>query len=165
MRGVFGVDAQAPRRLRRCPRFDVVHRHGDADPAGGADEHAVRRQCSSSRSAICGHLFGVAQSLLAGAGVGVAGIDDDGLRVPFFIAPTQTFTGAAQTWLVVNIPATVAGRFGNDQREVALLAFVRAFAGAEAFDVAKNAAGEKAFRRNDGTGISNVFSASLDKQC
>ena len=34
-------------------------------------------------------------------------------------------------------------RFGNDQREVAFLAFVRAFAGAEPFDVAKNAAGHE----------------------
>src|ERR1700690_4342961 len=29
--------------------------------------------------------------------------------VPFFTRSTQTFTGAAQTWLVVNMPATVAG--------------------------------------------------------
>ena len=29
--------------------------------------------------------------------------------VPFLTRSTQTFTGAAQTWLVVNMPATVAG--------------------------------------------------------
>src|SRR5882757_10859739 len=29
--------------------------------------------------------------------------------VLFFTRSTQTFTGAAQTWLVVNMPATVAG--------------------------------------------------------
>jgi len=29
--------------------------------------------------------------------------------VPFFTRSTQIFTGAAQTWFVVNIPATVAG--------------------------------------------------------
>src|SRR5208282_4577078 len=28
---------------------------------------------------------------------------------PFLTRSTQTFTGAAQTWLVVNMPATVAG--------------------------------------------------------
>ena len=41
--------------------------------------------------------------------------------------------------------------FGNDQRQVALLAFVRAFAGAEPFDVAKNARRLEALRGGDRT--------------
>ena len=43
------------------------------------------------------------------------------------------------------------GHFGHDEREVALLALLRAFAGAEAFDVAEHAAGEKALRGDDGS--------------
>ena len=72
--------------------------------------------------------------------------------VPFFMRSTQIFTGAAQTWLVVNMPGDGRGRFGNDECEVAFRAFVRAFAGAKFFDVAKHAAGEKAFGRDDGAG-------------
>ena len=42
-------------------------------------------------------------------------------------------------------------RFRDDEREVALAALVRAFAGAEAFDVAKDARGPEALRGDDGT--------------
>ena len=75
-------------------------------------EPTKRRACRKIQRAFGerNHFARIGHALFAGAGIGVAGIHDDDLRdVPFFTRSTQTFTGAAQTWLVVNIPATVAG--------------------------------------------------------
>ena len=90
--------------------------------------------------------------MLAGAGVGVAGIHDDDLRRAFLHALDADFHRRGANLVGREHAGDGRGRFGDDQREVALLAFVRAFAGAELFDVAKHAAGEKAFGRDDGTG-------------
>ncbi len=70
---------------------------------------------------------------------------------PLLTRSTQTLTGAAQTWLVVNMPATVAGTSDTMSARSRFLPLLRAFAGAEAFDVAEDAAGAKALRRKDGT--------------
>ena len=96
------------------------------------------------------HFHGVLQALFAGAGVGVAGIDDDG--------PGGSFPDALNTNLHRR-GANLVGRkhAGNrrrhlrhNQRQIAFLPLVRALARAEAFDVAKHAAGEKALGRDDG---------------
>ena len=47
------------------------------------------------------------------------------------------------------MPATVAGTSETISARSRFLPFVRAFARAEAFDVAEHATGEEALRRND----------------
>jgi len=81
--------------------------------------------------------LGVAKSLAASAGVGVPGIHDDRARKFFARVLRLIFTGAAQTWFVVNTPATAAGVSETIKRDHAFV-LSRAFASAELFDVAEN---------------------------
>ena len=64
---------------------DVVHRQRNANPSGRSDQHLlggnIQRGCGNP-----GHLRGVAEALPAGAGIGVAGIDDDRPRHAAFHA-------------------------------------------------------------------------------
>ncbi len=101
-----------------------------------------------------GHFAGVLQTLFARAGIGVAGIHDDGLRNAFFHALDADFHRRGANLIGGEHAGDRRRHFGNNQRQVAFLPLVRAFAGAEAFDVTKHAAGEKALWRDDGTGIS-----------
>ena len=58
-----------------------------------------------------GSFQGVFIPLPPGAGIGIARVDHHPWAVPFTATrATQTFTGAAQTWLVVNIPPRNRGR-------------------------------------------------------
>ena len=114
------------------------------------------RTCSAG---MCSVLFGkrrhcqrVLHALSAGAGVGVAGIDHDRLRGAFLHARHANFHRRGADLVGREHARHGRRRFGNDQRQVAFLALVRAFAGAEPFDVAKHAAGQKAVRRDDGAG-------------
>ena len=100
----------------------------------------------NARSAIANHFLRVLQALLAGAGIGVAGIDDDGARGSLFHALDANFHRRGANLVGREHAGDGRRHFGNDEREVALLSLVRAFARAEAFDVAKHAAGEKALR-------------------
>ena len=93
----------------------------------------------------------VGHALFAGAGVRVTGINDDDLCRAFLHAFGADLYRGSANLICREHSSHRRGRFGNDKREVALLALVRAFAGAEFFDVAKHAAGEKAGGRNDGS--------------
>ena len=57
---------------------EVRHRQMDTDPAGRADEHVGvgKFKCLAGEG---GHFEGIGQALWSGAGVGVAGVDDDSL--------------------------------------------------------------------------------------
>ena len=56
--------------------FEDRHRQRPADHAGAGDEH-VRRVAVQFEGEEFGHAAGVEQALVAGAGVGVAGADDE----------------------------------------------------------------------------------------
>ena len=90
--------------------------------------------------------------MLAGAGIGVSRIHDHDLRDSFFYAFNANLHWRGANLIRREHAGDNGGRFGNDERKVTLQTFVRAFAGTNPFDVAKNAAGQKAFGRNDGTG-------------
>ena len=111
------------------------------EPCGKASACSAKRAISQR----------VLQSLLAGAGIGVAGVGDDRLGAALLHALDADLHGRG-AGLVGGEHAGHGGRrLGDDERQVALLALVRAFAGAEAFDVAKDARGTEAPRGNDGT--------------
>ena len=129
---------------------DVRHRHRDANAARGTDEHLFRRHVQQ----LCGegrHLFRVGQTLAPGAGVRVAGVDHDGLGLPAFHAFGADLHGCGADLIGREHAGGGGGHFGHDEREVALGSLVRALAGAEAFDVAKHAAGQETFGCDDGT--------------
>ena len=105
------------------------------------------------------HFERVLHALFAGAGVGVAGIDDECLRTatPYSLDADLHRRGA--DLIGREHAGDGRGHFGNDEREVALPALLRTFAGAEAFDVAEHAGSQKTFRRSDGT--VNAFQLDL----
>ena len=104
------------------------------------------------------HFARIGQALFAGAGVGVAGIHDERLRDALFHALDANFHRRGANLIGREHAGDGRRDFGNDQRKVALLSLVRAFAGAEAFDVAKHAAGQKAVGATMEPGISlNCF--------
>ena len=81
--------------------------------------------------------------MFAGAGVGIAGIDHDGLGGSLFHAPDTNLHRRGANLVGGEHARHGRRRLGNDERKVALLALLRTFAGAEAFDVAKYATGGK----------------------
>ena len=56
--------------------FDARHRHEPADHAGRSDQHLLGPKPKSLAGAFR-HAPGVVQALFAGAGIGVAGTNDD----------------------------------------------------------------------------------------
>ena len=60
------------------PASDRVHRQQLADQAGGAD-HDVPRRDAEDLGDVLGRAVGVEKALGAGAGVGAAGVEDDGV--------------------------------------------------------------------------------------
>ncbi len=136
--------------VRRGPQFDgglddagadIVHRQRDADAARwsrrGPSLAASASACSVKR-AISRASF---KPCLPVQALALPELTTTAWALPFLTRSTQTFTGAAQAWLVVNMPATVGRHIGDNERQVAFSALVRAFAGAEPFDVAEDAAG------------------------
>ena len=89
------------------------------------------------------------QTLFSRAGVRISRIHDDDLRHSAFHAFDTNFHRRGADLVRREHSGDGRGRFGNNERKVALLSFIRAFARAKSFDVAKHAAGEKAFWRDD----------------
>src|SRR6266700_2950364 len=148
--GVGGV-ARSGTQRRRCfqnTRADIVHRQRDPDSASGASEHRAAWEATRLFGET-NHLQGISHAWFAGAGVGVARVDDDGLGAAFSYARrTQLHWRRAN--LVGGEGACDRGRhLRHDKRQVALPAFVRAFAGADALDVAKHPAGPEPLRSDD----------------
>jgi len=146
--GVGGVVAQKLRRLEDA-RLHVRHRHGHADAAGAADEDVFDRHVQLLRGD-GSHLDRILHALPASAGVGVAGVDDDGLGLPLPHTRHADFDRRGAYLVGREKPCDRGGHFGDDQCEVALPSLVGTFAGAKPLDVTEHAAGEKTFRRDDG---------------
>ena len=74
-------------------------------------------------------------------------MDDDGLRdaIAHALRANLMVMGGEKS-------GAGGGHLGDEEGENPLLCLVRAFAGAEAFDVAEDAGGEEAARRHDGAG-------------
>jgi hypothetical protein len=98
------------------------------------------------------HLQRIPQTLLAGAGIGIAGVDDNCLGAAFFHALDADLDGRRAGLVGGEHAGHGGGGFGDDECKVALVPLVRAFAGAKAFDVAKDTGGAKASRGKDGAG-------------
>ena len=149
--GLGGVDGVVAQELRGVEdaRLHVGHRHGHADAARAADEDVFDRHVQLSRGD-GRHFDRVLHPLPAGTGVGVAGVDDDGLGHAPLHAWHADFHRRGANLIGGEKSGGCRGHFGDDQREIALPAFVGTSAGAEPFDVTKHSAGEKAFRRDDG---------------
>ena len=103
--GVGGVveSASAPGRAAadrlRDAGLEHRHRQRPADHAGGRDQHLLGRAADVLRGEL-GHPLGVGEALLAGAGVGVAGADDDGAGVgPREPLPADLHRGGADAVL------------------------------------------------------------------
>jgi len=129
---------------------DIIHRHRDANTAGGPDEgRALREGERLFREAH--HFQRVLQTLLAGAGIGVAGVNYDCLSASSFHAFDADFNRRGAGLVSGEHAGHGAGRLRDNESKVALFPLVRAFAGAEAFDVAKDAGGAEALRRKDRT--------------
>src|SRR5207244_2234721 len=97
-----------------------------------------------------GHLQRVFHALLAGTGVGIAGVDYNGLGSALSYPRDANFDGRGAHLISREHARDGCGDFGYDEREVALFAFVRAFASPEAFDVAKHAGSKETFRGDNG---------------
>ena len=97
------------------------------------------------------HLQRVLQTLLAGAGIGIAGVDDNRPGAALLHALDADFNGRGAGLVSGEHAGHGGGRLRYNKTKVTLLALVRAFAGAEAFDVAKDAGGSKALGRKDRT--------------
>ena len=77
--------------------------------------------------------------MLAGTGIGIAGVDDNGLGSALSDARDADLDRRGAHLVGREHTSNGGGHFRYDEREVTLFAFVRTFASAEAFDVAKNA--------------------------
>ena len=77
---------------------------------------------------------------------------DECLRMATFYSIHADFHGSGANLVRCEHSGDGGRRPGNDECEVTFPSFVGAFARAELLDVTKNAAGEKAHRRDDGTG-------------
>ena len=142
---------------------DVVHRQRDSDTARGPDEDRARRQ-DERLFRETGHFAGVFQTLPACAGVGIAGIDDDCLGPALGHALEADFDRRGTGLIGGEHAGDRGGDFGHNQRQVALISFVRAFAGAEALDITKDTRGAKAPRGNNGTWDCSQFSFHSSSQ-
>ena len=135
--------------------LDVGHGQGDADAARGSDQNITggnfMRRGRQGGGGVFGHGFGIAKALPAGAGVGVAGIDHHGARAPALDLRRAPLDRRGANLVGGKRTGHRGGRIGNDQGQIAFLAFVRAFAGAESFDVAKDPGSLKALRGGHGT--------------
>ena len=130
---------------------DIVHRQGNANAARGGDENLRHRDVQGGRGET-GHGLGIEAALEAGAGVGVAGIDDNGASEAAFGDTAAKANGGGANLVGGEGPCNGGGSVGKEQGQIAFLAFVGAFARAEAFDVAKDAGGKEARGGGDGTG-------------
>ena len=149
--GVRGVVAGGPEQAGGGgdAGADILHGHRHANAAGGAHEREAGGEVERffrKRD----HGAGIRHALTAGAGVGIAGIDDDELGLPALHAFHADLHRGGANLVGGEESGHGRGRLGDDQREIALRPLVGTLAGAEAFDVAKHAAGEKAPRGDDG---------------
>ena len=127
---------------------NVRHRQRDADPAGRTDEHVggfEAKRLAGER----GHFECVGQALRAGAGVGIAGVDDDGARGAVAQMRDAELHRRGANLVCRKHPGGFRRDVGDDKREVPFLALVAAFAGAECFDIAKPCGRPEAKRRGD----------------
>src|SRR5882724_4331533 len=92
----------------------------------------------------------VIESLFAGAGIGITGVNHDGPAAAFFCTVDTDLHWRGANLVRGEHSSNSRGHIRNDKCQIALLSFVRAFAGAEAFDIAKHPRGAEAFRSNDG---------------
>src|SRR5262245_53164870 len=104
---------------------------------------------------LCGDQFAhqesVSEPLLSGAGIGVAGVRDNGLSRPSLDAGKANLHGRGAN-LIGREHARHRGRdFGQDERQIALPAFVGALAGSETFDVAEHTRGQETLGSYDRT--------------
>ena len=83
---------------------------------------------------------------------------------PFFTRSTQTFTGAAQTWLVVNMPATVAGTSETMSARSRFLPLSEPLPVPRRLMSQKTPAAAKALRGDDGTWDLSQFSFHLSSR-
>ena len=119
-----------------------------ADATRATDENLALRQAQLLRQHRC-HFARVLHALLAGAGVGVARVHDDGLSRAAFDALDANLYWSGANLIRREHACDGRGHFRYYQREVELFALLRTFAGAETFDVTEHAAGEKALWRDD----------------
>ena len=161
--GFFGVRSVVTENLHgmKNARLNVRHRHVNADTAGAADQDLFLRHVQVFRHQ-GRHGERVLHALATGAGVGVAGVHDDGLRRPATHALGANFHRRGANLIGGEHAGDGRGDFGHNEREVAFLALLRAFARAEAFDVTEYTACEKALRRGDGTFNGFKFCFHLD---
>ena len=101
----------------------VRHRHGHANASGAANKNVLLRHMKLFRQH-GGHFVGVFQALFAGAGVGVAGIHDNGLRDAFLDALDANFHRRGANLIGGEHAGDSRRHFRNNQREVAFLALV-----------------------------------------
>ena len=130
---------------------DIVHRQRDTDTARGADQDRALRQGERLFRESAPSPGRPCRPCLPVQALALPELTTTAWARPLLTRSTHTFTGAAQAWLVVNMPATVAGTSETMSARSRLLAFVGAFAGAEAFDVAKDPGGTETSRGDDGT--------------
>jgi hypothetical protein len=126
--------------------LDVAHRHRDANAAGRGDQDFRRRniQCGRGES---GHCFGVEAAPLAGAGIGIAGIDNERTS---HAAPDSLHAQAHRRGANLvggKSPGDSGRRERHHQSEIAFRPFVGPFARAEAFNIAEHASGREPLRR------------------
>ncbi len=130
---------------------DAGHGEVDADAAGGGDEDEVFVESELSGS-FAGHRFGVLEAFIAGAGVGVSRVNDDGLGCAVGDAFHADFDGCGADLVGGEHACGRGGGGGSDDGEVAFWSFGGAFAGAEALDIAEDTCGGEAFGCEDGAG-------------
>src|SRR6266567_886822 len=96
------------------------------------------------------HFPRVIESLFAGAGVGITGVNHDSLAASFFCTVDTELHRRRTNLVGGEHSSNCRGYIRNDKCQVALLSFVRAFAGAESFDIAEHARRAEAFRSDNG---------------
>ena len=106
----------------------------------------LQRDCGNA-----GHFFGVAESALPVQALALPELIDDRAGHAAFDPLDANFYRRGANLIRRECASNGCGRFGNDQREVRFQRFVRTFARAKAFDVAKNAGSEKPLRGDNGT--------------
>ena len=110
--------------------FDDLHGKDLADDAGGANEH-LRRPTADGLGGHGGHPASVVESALAGAGVGIAGANDDAANIVGRKTLLTDADGSGADTVLCKCAGSSGGRIADNQSQVKALG-IRTDAGVNA---------------------------------
>ncbi len=160
--GVFAGAVDAPCDIANS-FLHIFHWHVESNATSRSHKHMFLREVKLFRQE-SRHFESVLHSLFAGACVGISRVYENGLGNSFLHPLHADLHRCGADLVGGEHPGDGGGHFGENQREIPLLPFLRTFAGAKAFDVTEHSGREETFGSGDGTGNNLEWNFHLDNR-